>query len=182
MAIIAKKTESDFTPAPEGLHQGVCVDVVDRGMQKTKFGVKHLVRFFWQIEERNIDKDERFVVFKDYTCTLGDKANLRKDLESWRGRKFTPNELDGFDLESCLGANCQVQVVHNTSSEGNVFANIHAIVPISKGASKMEPENYTREVDRLAEGSNGHADNARHPDDPGPSPGPFEATYDDVPF
>ena len=41
----------------------------------------------------------RFDVARVYTLCLHERAALRKDLESWRGRKFTEQELDGFDLE-----------------------------------------------------------------------------------
>ena len=34
-----------------------------------------------------------------YTLSLGERSNLRKMLESWRSRAFTPEELQGFDLE-----------------------------------------------------------------------------------
>lgn len=47
MSIMAKKPESDFEPCPEGLHQAVCVDVIDRGVQPTKWGEKHQVTLVW---------------------------------------------------------------------------------------------------------------------------------------
>jgi len=38
MAIIAKDNRKEFTPAPEGLHQAVCVDVVDLARQTEAAG------------------------------------------------------------------------------------------------------------------------------------------------
>lgn len=77
------------------------------------------------------------MVVQRYTLSLHEKSKLRPMLEAWRGRKFTNEELEGFDLERLLGANCQVQVCHNISSDGQVYANVQAVVPAAKGAAKM---------------------------------------------
>jgi len=42
------------------------------------------------------------MISKRYTMSLGEQSTLRKDLESWRGKKFTPEELQGFDLNACI--------------------------------------------------------------------------------
>ncbi len=150
MAIVARKPESNFEPCPEGLHHAVCVDVVDLGIVKGAFGDKPKVRIVWQIEEEN-QKLRRFTARKQYTLSLHEKANLRKDLEAWRGRKFTEDELNGFDLEKLLTANCQIQVVHDISDEGTVYANVQAVVPAPKNVPKLVPLDYTREQDRPKE-------------------------------
>ena len=147
MAIYAKRPESTFTLCPEGLHHAVCVDVVDLGVVTGAFGDKHKVRIVWQIEEEN-DKLRRFTARKQYNLTLHEKATLRKDLESWRGRKFTDAELDGFDLEKLLGVNCQIQVVHDIADEGTIYANVQAVVPAPKNVPKLLPLDYTRDKDR----------------------------------
>lgn len=148
MAIYAKRPESTFQPCPEGLHHAVCVDVVDLGIVAGAFGDKHKVRIVWQIEEEN-DKQRRFTARKQYNLTLHEKATLRKDLEAWRGRKFTEAELAGFDLEKLIGVNCQIQVVHDISDEGSTYANVQAVVPAPKNVQKLAPLDYTRDKDRL---------------------------------
>jgi hypothetical protein len=82
------------------------------------------------------------VVSKTFTISLGKKSNLRKYLESWRGRIFTDEELQGFDISKLIGVNGMVQVIH-TSKDGNTYANVSAILPLYKGMPKMEPENPT---------------------------------------
>lgn len=155
MPIIAKDNRKEFTPAPEGLHQGVCVDVIDLGMTQTPWGEKQKVELRWQIDTLNPETAKRFLVMQRYTLSLNEKATLRHHLEAWRGKKFTNEELAGFDLEKLVGANCQIQIVHNLSDQGRVFANVQALVPIGKGMVKMRPEDYVRAVDRQAQG-NGH--------------------------
>lgn len=154
MAIFARKPESTFTPCPEGLHHAVCVDVVDLGIVTGAFGDKHKVRLVWQIEEEN-DKLRRFTARKQYNNTLHEKATLRKDLEAWRGRKFTEDELRGFDLEKLVSVNCQIQVVHDISDEGTTYANVQAVVPAPKNIPKLVPLDYTRDKDRPQDRGNG---------------------------
>jgi hypothetical protein len=142
----------EFTPAPEGLHSAVCVDVVDLGMQPNKFNPEkpqHKVRLVWQIEETDPENNKRFIVSQMYTLSLHEKASLRKDLEGWRAKKFTAEEGKGFDLEKLLGVPCQVQIIHNVSeTNGKTYANVQAIVPLGKGMQRLAPVEYTRVCDR----------------------------------
>jgi hypothetical protein len=88
-----------------------------------------------------------------YTASLFEKANLRKHLESWRGRKFTDDELKEFELENLIEANCQIQVIHNIGNNGIVYANVQAIVPLAKGMTKMRiSPDFVRKKDRKHEG------------------------------
>jgi hypothetical protein len=147
MAIIAKG--SSFTPCPAGLHQGVCADVIDLGMVDGQFGLKHKVTLVFQVNEP-MDDGRPFLVQRRYTVSLDQKASLRKDLESWRGRPFTADELKGFDLEKLLGVNCQLNV-QQSDRDGTTYANITAIVPLSRGMAKMAVSGYIRKKDREPE-------------------------------
>ncbi len=148
MALIVKRPESTYSPSPEGLHHAVCVDIVDLGIVTSTFGDKHKCRIVWQIEEVNADTKRRYEARKQYNLSLHEKATLRKDLESWRSRKFTDDELRGFDLEKLLGVNCQIQVVHDLGEDGTVYANVQAVVPAPKNVPKLTALDYTRIQDR----------------------------------
>jgi hypothetical protein len=150
----------EFTPAPEGLHSAVCVDVVDLGMQPNKFNPEkpqHKVRLVWQIEETDPENNKRFIVSQMYTLSLHEKASLRKDLEGWRAKKFTADEGKGFDLEKLLGVPCQVQIIHNVSeTNGKTYANVQAIVPLGKGMARLAVDGtYTRVCDRPDDAKDG---------------------------
>jgi hypothetical protein len=149
MGIIAKKPESKFTPAPEGIHVAACCDVVDLGLQKTKFGDKHKIEIRWMLEDESED-GERFTVSQRYTNSLSDKATLRKVLETWRGKPFTAEEESaGFDVERVLGAGCQIQVTHSPREKGGVWANVSAVIPLGRGQKNpgVDPA-YVRQKDR----------------------------------
>lgn len=146
MALMAKaKAEPTFTPVSEGLHPAICSAVVDLGMQpgsdmypKPKRQV--YLRFDCIDEQIEYEKDGKMLVGParcgaTYTLSLGEKSKLRPLLESWRGKKFTDAELDGFDVSRLLGAPGQVQILH-THKNGNTYASVQTIVPFPRGMDK----------------------------------------------
>ena len=144
MSLVAKAGGSNFEPVSEGIHMAVCVGVIDLGEQYSKMydNTQHrvLLSFEVQDESTNIDGEEKNrLISKEYTVSLGDKATLRKDLEAWRGKKFTDEELQGFDLKKILGKPCQVQVLH-TDKQGKKYANISSIVSVPKGMQTQKPQ------------------------------------------
>lgn len=156
MPIYSRDTRKEYDPAPAGLHQFVCCDVVDLGRVQTQWGEKLKVEFRWFLDCINEKTGKPFMAVKRYTNSLNEKATLRHHLESWRGRKFTKDELAGFDLEKCIGTNGQLQIVHNIGDDGSVYANVQAIVPVSKGAPKLAiPTDYVRAKDRASNGGGG---------------------------
>jgi hypothetical protein len=80
------------------------------------------------------DKELPRVLSKEYTMTLSDRGNLIKDLEAWRGRKFTEEELKGFDLNNVLNAGCQVQII-NEEKNGRTYSEIKTIMALTKGVT-----------------------------------------------
>ena len=155
MALIAKDSGSNKAPLPlpePGTTQAVCCAVWDLGLQKTSYKgeekIQHKVIIAWEISETiNAPESEyngkRYMLNKKYTLSLGEKANLRKDLESWRGKPFSQQELDhGFDLEGLYGINCLLGVKHEPDrvDPSKVYANVTAILPPPKGYEKMVPE------------------------------------------
>jgi len=73
-----------------------------------------------------------------YTLSLNEKASLRKMLESWRGKAFTPEELEGFSLSKVLGAPCMVSIVQAEKNNGDKFAKVSAVSKLPKIMSKPD--------------------------------------------
>lgn len=175
MGIIVKQTGGgDFVPAPAGPTAARCCDVRDLGMIETKFGgeakIQHKLLVSWLVTAVNAE-GQHFMVSKRYTASLHEKAALRADLESWRGRPFTPEELDGFDLDNVIGAPCFFNVVHNTK-DGKTYANVTSIMPLPKGMNAPNiPSDFVRYQDRPK-------DDVPPPND---SHAPVESD-DDIPF
>lgn len=149
--IVRKKVGQNREQAPEGLHQAVCCDVHEPFMEKNKFrdgAAQEKTRIVWQIDQLG-ENGKPIEIAKKYTMSLHEKSNLRKDLESWRGKKFTEQEIMGFDLEQLLGANCQLQVTHDIKDDGSTWANVQAIVPIGKNTQKIVvSKDFVRKIDR----------------------------------
>jgi hypothetical protein len=149
MSIIAKAS-GDFTPAPAGTHATVCVDVIDLGVRDVtyqgKTQRKHQIVIVWKIDG-NLDDGGPFFVRRRYTCSLHEKATLRGDLESWRGRPFTDQELKAFDLENLLSVPCLINVIHETRN-GSVYANVASVMQLPKGMTAPVPGDYVRVIDR----------------------------------
>ena len=149
MAIYVRKKEKEYSPAPEGLQAAVCCDVVDLGLIETGFGKQEKIEIRWQLEDVDPKSNKRFMVTQRYTPSLHEKSKLRPLLESWRGKKFSKEELKQFDIEKLIGANCQLSIVHNIKDEGEVYANVQAIVPAARNSARLYPDrDYVRMQDR----------------------------------
>lgn len=144
MALIAKeKGGVTMELIPAGVHLARCVAIIDLWTQKRTFKDQekeiHEVRFEFELPTETYtykDKDTEEektgtrIIGNNYTISLSAKANMRKFLESWRGLKFTKEELVGFDLQKILGKTCQLQIIH---SEDWKYANIQNALPLMKG-------------------------------------------------
>lgn len=95
---------------------------------------KIMLQFELPDETIEIDgKPTPLVIGKEFTLSLSEKAILRRDLQSWRGREFTPKELEGFAVESVVGAPCMLAILHKTSAKKKVYAAITGISKLPKG-------------------------------------------------
>lgn len=145
MALKAQEPETDYQVTPEGVHHAICIWIYDLGTQYSSKWDKysHRVLITWELPNEILEGDNRpMVISKEYTLSLHSKSQLRKDLEAWRGRAFTAEELKGFELSKLLGANCQLQVIHATT-ESNTYANIASIMSLPKGSQALKPFNST---------------------------------------
>lgn len=153
MALIAKATGSDLEPIPAGMHPAICYGVIDLGTQPAfgNFPAKRKVLFLFELPEERADfmREEKKVnlpraISCTFTLSLHTKGNMRPALEGWRGREFTPQELDGFNVMQVIGANALLNVTHKTGTgknAGRTFAEIKSINPLPKGMKKRQPEN-----------------------------------------
>lgn len=138
----------DFEITPEGTYIARCFKVIDLGTQKVEFAgdtkYQQKVMISWELldpENVRMKDGKPFAASKRYTASLHEKASLRKDLQNWRGKKFTEPELEGFDLKKILGSYCQVQVIH-TENNGNTYANVDAIMSTKEKPKPVNPDVY----------------------------------------
>lgn len=165
MALTLKKEGGgEFEQIPAGTYAGRCYMMVDLGTQynKTYENHQHKVRLGWELNE--LMKDGRpFVISKLYTASLNEKANLRHDLESWRGKTFSDDELMGFELKAVLGAPAMISVVHS-EYQGKTYANVASVTAPPKGMQVPDPVNNKTFFEINADGSYDHDAYAKVPE------------------
>jgi len=59
-----------------------------------------------------------------------EKANLRLDLQSWRGQPFTSEEMRRFDLKTILGVWCMLNIIERQGQNGKTYSNVNGITPV----------------------------------------------------
>ncbi len=132
MPLTAKAIGGDFPLPNEGTHLGVCYMVVDLGIQevtwKDKPKLQHKCMVGWELPTEIMEDGRPFVVSKEYTVNLGERANLFKDLVNWRGRRFTDEELEGFDIYNVMGAPAMLTVIHH-----NGWARVEGVTKLMTG-------------------------------------------------
>jgi len=128
-----KATESTWKQPEAGNWPATCIRIIDLGTQKREYQGETSYRrqslIIWEIDGQTDDKGQPITISKAYTASLGDKANLRKDLESWRGRPFTSSELAGFDVKNLLGKACLLNLIKTQGQKGEktVISTISAL-------------------------------------------------------
>lgn len=157
MALIAKEKggSGGYDPVEAGTYPARCVAVVDLGIQHNTFNNKDqekvLLMFELPTERITVDgEDKPRWLSARYTMSLNEKATLRKTLDAWRGKPFTPEELLGFDLSSVINAPCMLTVT-NTEKNGNTYANISGVSKLMKGMEVPALENEPIVFDMEAE-------------------------------
>jgi hypothetical protein len=129
---------ADFKPAPAGNWPAVCSRIVDMGTQPTNYkgkaGTAHQVLITWELhgDETTENDGSPMIAQRAYTWSMSPKANLRKMLESWRGKAFEESDFDTFDIAKLLGAPCLINLTHSTS-DGTTYANITTVAKLPKG-------------------------------------------------
>lgn len=135
--ILSDSGSTSFEQPPTGSHAARCIAIIDLGTQRTTYEgeaqIKRQVIVRWELPTELITTGDfagkPFTVSKFYTASLHEKAGLRKDLASWRGRDFTAEELKGFDLKSVLGKACMLAV--GMSEKGK--AKVTSVMGLPKG-------------------------------------------------
>ena len=157
MAIIAKNTGTSNSPrkvVPSGSHIARCYGMLEIGTIKNEYlgEVKNQYKVMIDFElpnELEVFKEgeapQPYVISKEFTLSFHEKATLRAQLSSWRGKPFTDEEASKFDITKLVGVPAMINVIHKPSADGTkTYANIASISPIPKGMECPPQINPTR--------------------------------------
>ena len=151
MAInVSTKTETTKELIPAGTHVARCYSMIHVGTQEfewqgeVKNNNKIRITFELPNELRTFGEDDRpLVIDKEYNLSLHENSNMRKDLETWRGKAFSHDELQMFDVTKLIGVTCLLSVIHAETKAGKTYAKINAISKMTKGMEVPEQINET---------------------------------------
>jgi len=133
--------KGNFEVVPAGAHLARCYRIVDLGTQKSEYMVEvkyqHKIMLGWEIHCTNDSgepikmRDGRpFAIFKNYTLSWSEKATLRGDLQSWRGKPFSQEEMRKFDLKNIIGQWCMLNVIERAGQDGKMYVNVAGVSPV----------------------------------------------------
>jgi hypothetical protein len=136
---------------PAGNRPAYLSAIIDLGTHDTEYGgqakpdVRHLC-FAWELSGTKKKDGKPFVLCSVFTISVnndgtffaGDRANLRKMMEGWLGRKYGPKE--SIDFGSQLGKPCLVNVTHSEKGDKQ-YHNVGSISAMIEGIP-MPPRAY----------------------------------------
>lgn len=113
-----------------------CIQVVELGTHQVEYQGEMKDRkelmIVWETNEL-MEDGRPFTVNWRGTNSLNEKSKLYSMLTAWRGRKFTPEELKGFELKNILDKCCLGNITKETSKSGKDFNKVTGVMPLPKG-------------------------------------------------
>lgn len=137
MPITIQKSQPQVQIEP-GTYMARCYSMIHIGttsfeyMGETKKSNKVRITFELPTETKVFKEGEEpkpLVISQEYTLSLHEKSKFRPILESWRGKKFTEEEMDNFDVTKLVGVPAMISVIHNDKG----YAEIATISKLPKG-------------------------------------------------
>lgn len=137
MALKLKPSQSaEFELPSEGSHQAVCVCVIDLGTQDNTYeGVTttaHKVFIGFEVADESKASGEPFVLGRDYTFSLNEKAALRGLVKALRNKDVGIDEE--LDLRALLGKPCIISLEAKTTSGGKSYVKLTGVQPPMRGS------------------------------------------------
>lgn len=115
-----QKSAGNFKPVPEGPHPAVLYSLIDLGTQQGTYQGKPAnpkrkiaMRFELHGEDTKLDDGRPMSIGKTFTLSSSAKGNLRPFMESWRGKAFSDEEFEAFDLQNMLGKPAILTIVED---------------------------------------------------------------------
>lgn len=143
MAIMAGSNSTPREPIEAGLHLARCYKMVQVGtVSENVMGVTSImqkVRIGWEFPELTKVFDQAkgaqpLILEMEYTLSMGEKANLRKMLTSWRGKAFSEEEAKAFDITKLIGVPCLLNITHKAAKGDatKLYEQISGVTPLMK--------------------------------------------------
>lgn len=144
--VLPKSNTKEFESPSAGTYNAVLYRIIDLGTQTIDYkGEKkeqRKIRLFWELHgEERMEDGRPFSVSKQYTYSSHEKSALRRDLEAWRGKKFTEEEIGVFEIDKLLGIGCTLGITEDEASNGKTYTNVSSVAKLMSGMETPKPEN-----------------------------------------
>lgn len=124
MPLIAKAPERRLCPV--GVHKAKVEKIEPKHHEQ--WGERVLFTFL--LNGNAYDDGTSIRVFTEASNTLTRKSKLRKIVEGLIGRTLTKEEVQGFDLETLVGLECQIVVKHEQGADGNIYSRVETVISL----------------------------------------------------
>tara|TARA_R100001079_G_scaffold106341_1_gene74393 strand:+ start:7265 stop:7987 length:723 start_codon:yes stop_codon:yes gene_type:complete len=159
MGLTITNKGGDYESLDAGRYKAICYKIVDAGTRAESYKggkpkPRTLVYLYWEVthvqigddgdefwDEIRMEDGRRFSMSKKYTASMNEGATLFQELKSWRGRKFTDEEIAGFDITKLLGKTCEFDVVTYQKTDGSSGTAVEGIYKPEGGVKAEETEN-----------------------------------------
>lgn len=144
-----------FEAAPAGVHPARLFRILDLGTQESTYQgqIKHgrkIMLSFELLGDDRMSDGKPFTISRRFTASLGEKSALRPFLESWRGKRYQPDELRaGLRLDKMLAQHCLLTLIES-ERDGKTYTNISGISNLPKSMPKPEGINPPQLFDLAA--------------------------------
>jgi len=138
-----KSQGGNYEPAPAGNHVAILYRIINIGTVEEPYmgAIKEMNKIMLTFELCNEKKEfkegegERPIsISREYTFSMGEKANLRKFVEGYLGVALQEGEAESFDIETLVGKPCLLNVIHKISkTTGKDYALVQGASPLPKG-------------------------------------------------
>jgi len=115
---------------PAKLHRGCITGIYNIGRQFNNFFQtwNGTLKFKFELDTLT-SQGKPFVIYQDYTASMGAKANLRKLVHSIEGRDITNVEAASYSVGSILGRSVFIQTTQKNKIDGSLKYSIINIMP-----------------------------------------------------
>ena len=115
---------------PAKLHCGCITGIYNIGRQFNSFYQtwNGTLKFKFELDTLN-SQGKPFVIYQDYTASMGAKANLRKLVHSIEGRDLTNVEAASYSVSIILGKSIFIQTTQKNKTDGSLKYSIINIMP-----------------------------------------------------
>lgn len=125
--------DAEFTPHPQGQHQGTITEVKDEGDQETPWGMKRKLSVRIESRTAMMEDGRPFVLVNWFTFSGASNSNLTAFRQSLAGRALTKDERLNFDDNEILHKGVDYQVIHKAKEDGTIRAYLDSIRSLGNG-------------------------------------------------